>query len=83
MKQLIISSYDGSCNFTYVVLEDGKEIERSKEEVDLKKYNLYDVNWGWWDEEFINEENEVAKQFDEIIVCEDGGIVIYKKGENY
>lgn len=83
MKQLILSFYDGIVGFSYVVLENGKEIERSKEEIDLKKYNLYDVNWGWWDKELINEENEVAKQFDEIIVCEDGGIEIYKKGEDY
>lgn len=83
MKQLILSFYDGIVGFSYVVLENGEEIERSVFEKDLEKYNLYDNEWGWSDKSLVNKENEKIKQFDEIIVCEDGGIEIYKKGEDY
>ena len=79
MKQLIISNYDGGCCFTYVVMENGKEIERSQEQKDLKKYGLYDEEWHWFDEKLITDPlNTKIKDFDMIIFCEDGCIETYK-----
>lgn len=84
MKKLIISIYDSCCCFTYVVMENGKEIERSQEQKDLTKYGLYDENWHWFEEALITDPlNTKIKDFDMIIVCEDGCIKIYKpKNQN-
>ena len=80
MKQLIISIYDSFCAFTYSIIEDGEEIEKSNDYLDLKKYDLLDNEWSWFDEKLINENNEKIKQFDLIIVCEDGEIRIFNFG---
>lgn len=81
MKQLIISIYDSFCTFTYSIIEDGKEIEKSNDYLDLKKYDLLDNEWSWFDEKLINENNEKIKQFDLIIVCEDGEIRIFNRND--
>lgn len=81
MKQLIISIYDSFCTFTYLIIEDGKEIEKSNDYLDLKKYDLLDEEWSWFDEKLINENNEKIKQFDLIIVCEDGEIRIFNNDQ--
>lgn len=82
MRQLIISDYDMECEFTWVVIDDGKEIERGDDSKGLKKYNLYDEEYNWWNEKFIDfDKNPPIQDFDTIIVCVDGTITIYNKGE--
>jgi len=82
-KILIISKYDGGWCFTYSVLENGIENDRGREERDLEKFGLYDKEWNWFDEKYINKDNKEIQQFDLIIFCDDGGIEYYKKGKNY
>lgn len=83
MKELIISNYDSACNFTFVVCENGIEIERSHNEYDLNKYGLYESEYLWFEEDLIDKKNEKLQQFDRIIVCEDGSINLYIKDVNY
>ena len=49
MKQLIISNYDSECDFTWIVLDNGNEIERGRNAKELIKYDLYDEEWHWFD----------------------------------
>ena len=77
MKQLIISNYDSNTDFTFVVLDNGKEIKRSHCELDLKEYDLIDEEWNWFDERLICYSNTAIKQFDLIIICDNGGVSIH------
>lgn len=79
MKQLIISDYDSSCEFTYVVLNNGIEIERSENVRDMVKYGLYDENWNMLDPIIDLKKNKLIQEFDMIICCVDGNIEIYRK----
>lgn len=83
MKQLIISDYDSATNFTWVVIEDGIEVARGYESSELKRYALCDEEWFWFDEKLINFDDDKSvirtQDFDMVIVCEDGGINIYKR----
>lgn len=82
-KELVISIYDSSWGFKTVILNDN-EIEKIViHKSDLAEYNLYDKEWHWFDEKLINKENDKIKEFDRIIVCEDGGVDIYWKGKDY
>lgn len=82
MKQLIISDYNCETNFTYVIIDDGKEIKRGLQAKTLKKYGLYDEEWLMFDRFAIDfDENKALQEFDMIILCEDGCIDIYRKRE--
>ena len=77
MRQLIISDYDCCTDFTFIILEDGKEIKRGKEN-ELEAYGLLED--GMFDTDLIKSSNKLIKQFDTIVVCENGTIqVIYPK----
>ena len=82
MKQLIISDYDSCTDFTFVVLDNGKEIKRSNNVLDLKEYDLIDEEWDWFDERLICYSNTKIKQFDLIIVCDNGSIIIHRPKED-
>ncbi len=82
MKQLIISDYDSSCEFTYVIIDNGIEIKRGGNPKDVSKYGLYDEDWCMFNGTGIDfKENKSLQDFDMIIVCEDGCIDIYKREE--
>lgn len=83
MKTLLISTYDMEVNFQAKVLIDGKDIENYEESKELIKYDLYDFKNKWFSESLITENNDKIKNFDNIIVCEDGNIDIYLKGVSY
>lgn len=83
MKTLLISTYDMECNFTTVVLNDGVVIEAFEESKELSKYNLYDNEDHWFTPKFINKFNTRLREFDNIILCEDGEIDIYYKNKDY
>ncbi len=79
MRELIISDYDSSCGFTAKILDDNK-VERTIEDPEeMIEFGLYDVEWGLFSESSINTNNDRIKQFDRIIVCQDGDINIYNK----
>lgn len=82
MKQLIISIYDSCTDFTFVVLDNGKEIKRSKAVFDLREYDLVDEEYLWFDEERICFSNTKIKQFDLIIICEDGKVSVHRPKED-
>lgn len=82
MKQLIISDYDMEYDFTWVAIDNGKEIERGDDSKSLKKYNLYDEEYHWWSRNNIDfNRNPLIRDFDIIVVCVDGSIEVYKKGD--
>lgn len=80
MKELIISIYGSSC-FTAKVINGNQVEEVYYDESELTKFGLYDEEWHWFNEELINPDNEKIKQFDRIIVCEDGGIEVFCNGK--
>ena len=83
MKQLIISNYDSECEFTWVVMDNGNEIERGHNGKELKKYGLYDEEWLWFDEKMMHfDKNPLIQEFDMIIYCDNGSIRIYKKDKS-
>lgn len=80
MRQLIISNYDSSFEFTYVVIDNGNEIERGEDVRSIAKYGLYDKEWLMFAPTKIDfEDNKLIQEFDMIILCDDGDISIYKK----
>ena len=81
MKELIISIYDSAYGFTTKILNDNKIEKVFYDESSLVEFGLYDNEWHWFDGKLINPNNEKIKQFDRIIVCEDGGIDIYIDGK--
>ncbi len=83
MKELIMSIYDSGFTFTCGVVEDNVEIERLTGEKQLSKFGLWDQEWHWFAHELINKNNKLIQDFDKIIICEDGDLVIYRKGEHY
>ena len=83
MNTLVISNYDMYCNFTVVALEDSKEVDRIETKEGLKKYGLYDPEWLWFERKLISKNNKFISQFDIIILCEDGGIEFFRRGDNY
>ncbi len=78
-KELIISIYDGGWgDFTAVVLNENKIEEISKDmESSLAKFGLYHRG----DNVEVSITNEKVKQFDRIVVCEDGRIEVYVDGK--
>ena len=83
MKTLLISIYDGIVAFDAVVLNDGEVIEHFEESKELSKYNLYDNEDHWFTQKFIGKFNTCLREFDNIIICEDGEIDIYYKNKEY
>lgn len=82
MKQLIISNYDSATNFTWVIIDNSVEIARGHKPIQLAKFGLYDEEWHWFDEKLINfDKNNSIQEFNMVIVCEDGGINIYKNNK--
>ena len=80
MKELIISIYGSIC-FTAKVINGNKVEKILIHESDMDEFGLYDEEWHWFNEELINPDNEKIKQFDRIIVCEDGGIEVFCNGK--
>lgn len=77
MKQLIISNYDSEYGFSYVVIDNLTEIERGHNSKQLRKYDLYNDEWNWFDRSLIDfNNNEKIQEFDMIIVCDNGCIKI-------
>ena len=81
MRELIISIYDSGYGFTAKVINGNQVEEVYCDESELTKFGLYDEEWHWFNEDLINPDNENIKQFDKIIVCEDGGIDIFCNGK--
>ena len=83
MRELIISDYDGGCEFTALIINDNKIEKRIHSQYLLEAYGLYDDEWHWFTPKLINKENKKIQQFDRIIYCEDGCINVYWKGKSY
>ena len=81
MKELIISSYDSGFGFTAKVINGNQIEEVYNHESELIIFGLYDEEWHWFNEELISPDNEKIKQFDRIIVCEDGGVEVFCDGK--
>lgn len=78
MKQLIISNYDSECDFSFVIIDNLTEIERGNNSKQLRKYDLYNDEWHWFDDILIDfDNNKKIQEFDMIIVCDNGFIKVY------
>ena len=78
MKQLIISDYVFECDFSYVVIDNLTVIEKGNKSSQLKKYGLYSDEYDWFNDAFIDfDDNEKIQDFDMIIVCDNGSIKVF------
>jgi hypothetical protein len=79
MKQLIISDYDCATGFSWVVLENGVEIDKSEQDdlyKSLKKFGLFNEEWWCPSYGLATPSNELLKGFDQVIICDNGSIDI-------
>ena len=83
MKQLIISSYDTEYNFSWAILENNEVVTCGCESRDLRKFDLWDSEYSMFSYALINKNNELIQDFDIILVCVNGCINFYMKGEQY
>ena len=76
MTELLISDYDSSCTFNACIIQDNEVKEVFKYPFELGKYNLYDEELNMFDSNKLNAQNLKLLQFDRIIYCYNGEILI-------
>jgi hypothetical protein len=84
MKQLIISVTDFyfSCGVTILENNEIKSSFNNHNTSELEQYGLT-KDAMTIDCDLINPSNKAIKEFDNIILCEDGKVKIFMKGEDY